>query len=56
MLSNQKTKKRVLLVVNKCENDYESVEYEQIYKLGLGEPVCVSTYHGDNMHDLYKRI
>lgn len=24
--------------------------------MGLGEPVCVSTYHGDHMHDLYQRI
>ena len=49
ILADQKVDKQIIYVVNKCEDEFSYVDYEPIYKLGIGDPVFISCYHGDNM-------
>jgi GTP-binding protein len=42
----RKSKKDVLLVVNKADFDDDKVDLAEAYRLGLGEPVRVSAEHG----------
>ena len=42
----RRSKKDVLLVVNKADFDDSKVDLAEAYRLGLGEPVCVSAEHG----------
>ena len=51
----QKTKKPVVLAVNKVDNYEKSTAYE-FYALGLGEPVPISAIHGGNMGDLLDEV
>ena len=53
----RKKSQKTILVVNKCEN--ESViqtAMAEAYSLGLGQPVPVSSAHGQGMEDIYDRI
>jgi GTPase len=45
-------KQRVLLVVNKADNDRLEMAAPEFARLGLGEPVTISAYHGRGMNDL----
>ena len=47
----RKTKKPVILAVNKIETHPATVDHE-IYSLGLGEPILISADHGLNIGDL----
>lgn len=47
----RKTKKPVVLAVNKIETHPATVDHE-IYSLGLGEPILISADHGLNIGDL----
>lgn len=51
----RKTKKPVILTVNKTDNFNKSNAYE-FYSLGLGEPIPISAIHGANMGDLLDEI
>ena len=52
VLENKKTSNDILLIANKSENDrYENI-INDVYKLGLGEPIYISAEHGDGMMDL----
>lgn len=42
----RRSKKEVLLVVNKADFDDDKVDLAEAYRLGLGEPVRVSAEHG----------
>ncbi len=42
----RRSKKDVLVVVNKADFDDSKVDLAEVYRLGLGEPVCVSAEHG----------
>jgi GTP-binding protein len=42
----RKSKKKVLLVVNKADFDDDKVALDEAYRLGLGEPLRVSAEHG----------
>lgn len=51
----QRTKKPVVLAVNKIDNFEKSTAYE-FYSLGIGEPIPISAIHGGNMGDLLDEI
>lgn len=52
----RKKNKPVVLVINKCESKKVVQNIHEFYKLGLGEPVCISAEHGEGMADLYDVI
>ncbi len=52
----RRSKKDVLLVVNKADFDDEKVELDEVYRLGLGEPCRVSAEHGRGESDLRDAI
>lgn len=50
----RKQSKKVLLIANKCEKEI-SID-TNFYKLGFGEPVCISAEHGLGMLDLCEEL
>ncbi len=48
----RRSKKQVILVVNKADFDDDKVDLASAYKLGLGEPLRVSAEHGRGEEDL----
>jgi GTPase len=52
----RRTKKPVLLVTNKVDNDKLKSETAEFYKLGLGDPIPISGYHGRWVTDLLDKI
>jgi GTP-binding protein len=52
----RKSKKKVLLVVNKADFGDEKIELADAYQLGLGEPLRVSAEHGRGESDLREAI
>ena len=52
----QKTKKPVILVVNKVDNIQEIADTAEFYRLGLGDPLAVSGAHGIGIGDLLDRV
>ena len=51
----RKSKKKIILVVNKIDNYDENLEYEY-YALGLGRPFLISSLHGKGMGDLLDEV
>ena len=51
----RKSKKKIILVVNKIDNYDETISYEY-YSLGLGEPFLVSSVHGKGVGDLLDKV
>jgi GTP-binding protein len=51
----KKSKKPILLAVNKIDN-FQNVDYYDFYRLGLGDPIPVSSLHGMNTGDLLDAI
>lgn len=51
----RKSKKKIILVVNKVDNYDENLEYEY-YALGLGKPFLISSLHGKGMGDLLDEV
>ena len=52
----RRTKKEVILVVNKVENFENTDDLYEFYQLGLGEPYPISASHGMNTGDLLDRL
>ncbi len=52
----RRTKKPVLLAVNKADNEKLEVGAVEFYQLGLGEPAVISAYHGRGIAELLDRI
>ncbi len=52
----RKSKKDVLLVINKADFDDDRVDLAEAYRLGLGEPVRVSAEHGRGEKTLRETI
>ncbi|MFH1498944.1 MAG: ribosome biogenesis GTPase Der [Verrucomicrobiota bacterium] len=52
----RRSKKDVLLVVNKADFDDSKVDLAEAYRLGLGEPLCVSAEHGTGETNLREAI
>lgn len=51
----KKSKKPILLAVNKIDN-FDNADYYDFYRLGLGEPIPVSSLHGMNTGDLLDAV
>lgn len=51
----RKSKKDIVLAVNKIDNYDESIAYEY-YELGLGEPMLISSLHGKGVGDLLDKV
>ncbi len=51
----RKSRKKIILVVNKIDNYDASLMYEY-YELGLGEPFLVSSIHGKGVGDLLDKV
>lgn len=47
---------KLQLIANKCENYFNPEMENEVYSLGMGEPVYMSGEHGDNVHELYGLI
>ena len=47
----RKSKKKIVLAVNKIDNYDENIKYEY-FELGLGEPILISSLHGKGVGDL----
>lgn len=52
----RKTKKPVILAVNKIENFKETEKLYEFYQVGLGEPIPISASHGMNVGDLLDSV
>lgn len=52
----RRSRKKVRLVVNKADFDDDKIQLDEIYQLGLGEPVRVSAEHGRGEADLRDAI
>lgn len=52
----RKTNKKVFLVVNKVDNNQRIIESHEFYKLGLGDPICVSAINGSGTGELLDKI
>jgi GTP-binding protein len=50
------SKKPVLLVANKADNDKLASNAVDFFQLGLGEPLIISAYHGLGVSDLLDKI
>src|SRR6185312_11352487 len=48
----RRTKKPVILVANKVDNDRQELESASLWSLGLGQPYAVSALHGRGSGDL----
>ncbi|WEV71583.1 ribosome biogenesis GTPase Der [Lactobacillus sp. ESL0785] len=51
-----RTKKPIILAVNKADNPEQRADIYDFYSLGLGDPVPVSSVHGTGIGDLLDRI
>lgn len=51
----RKSKKKIILAVNKIDNYDENLKYEY-YELGLGEPILISSLHGKGVGDLLDEV
>ncbi|HEY9155369.1 MAG TPA: ribosome biogenesis GTPase Der, partial [Opitutaceae bacterium] len=52
----RRSKKNVILVVNKADFDDEKIQLADAYKFGLGEPVTISAEHGRGESELRTQI
>ena len=48
----RRTKLPVILVANKVDNSGEYYQAAEFYKLGLGDPICISAATGGGTGDL----
>lgn len=51
----KKSKKPIILAVNKIDH-FDDVDYYDFYRLGLGDPIPVSSLHGMNTGDLLDAV
>lgn len=52
----RKSNKRVVLAVNKVDNNQRIQDSYEFYKLGLGEPFCISSMNGSGTGDLLDEV
>ena len=63
--TDKRLRKRVILVANKCESkrndialrmDFEHDSWSDVYRLGLGEPICISAEYREGFQFLYQEL
>ena len=52
----QKSNRKVLLTVNKVDNEVSELDVHDFYKLGLGAPIPISAVNGRNIGDFLDRV
>jgi GTP-binding protein len=52
----RRTKKPVVIAVNKVDNEQRNLEIYQFYELALGDPLPVSAYHGLGIDELLDKV
>jgi GTPase len=52
----RKSKKKVILAVNKVDNNSRIIESHVFYKFGLGEPFCISSINGSGTGELLDEV
>lgn len=52
----RKSKTKVILVANKCENKNDNISAFEAVKLGFGNPIIISAEHGLGMENLFEAI
>lgn len=52
----RKSKKKVILAVNKVDNNARIIESHEFYKFGLGEPFCISSINGSGTGELLDEV
>lgn len=52
----RRSQKRVILVVNKVDNSKRHQDAYEFYKLGLGDPYCISSMNGSGTGDLLDEL
>ncbi len=48
--------KPIILLINKSEGKNLEAYASEAYKLGIGDPICISAEHGQGMEDLYNAM
>jgi GTP-binding protein len=48
--------KPVILLINKSEGKNLEAYASEAYKLGMGDPICISAEHGQGMEDIYNAL
>ena len=52
----RRAQKPMMLVVNKVEGPKQEAQVAQFYELGMGDPIPISAYHGDGIHELMQKV
>jgi len=52
----RKSKKNILLVVNKVDNNQRILDSNVFYRFGLGDPICISSINGSGTSELLDKI
>jgi len=52
----RKSKKDVILVTNKVDNNARIIESNVFYKFGLGDPMCISSINGSGTGELLDKV
>ncbi|PLX17901.1 MAG: ribosome biogenesis GTPase Der [Marinilabiliales bacterium] len=52
----RKSKKNILVVVNKVDNNQRILDSNIFYKFGLGDPICISSINGSGTGELLDKI
>jgi len=52
----RRSRKPIILAVNKADNDQRSQQAFQFHELGIGEPLAISAHHGIGVSDLMDEV
>jgi len=52
----RRSQKRIVLAVNKADNDQRRQQAFQFHELGIGEPMAISAHHGIGVSDLMDEV
>jgi GTP-binding protein len=52
----RRSRKRIVLAVNKADNDQRCQQAFQFHELGIGEPMAISAHHGIGVSDLMDEV
>ncbi|MFC2017842.1 ribosome biogenesis GTPase Der [Chloroflexota bacterium] len=52
----RRSRKPLVLVVNKVDNARQEIQVFQFYELGIGEPIPISAYHGKGIEEILEKV